>query len=172
MMPYLLARSCFVWIREREGYVLRNFRAWEGGGEYNVVRGLRRCFGMNTAVITAFAENEVGMLMEDFILQGGVDTSLIKWTKTDGIGRMCRNGINFLRNAVLASAEPLMLDRANTAISKATPEDFDFEYILENWECAGFIPEVSTRHFPNNPVRRFLLPSKQPKSMEPLYPMI
>ena len=62
----------------------RNFRAWEGGGEYNVVRGLRRCFGMKTAVITAFADNEVGKLMEDFILQGGVDTSLINWKKTDG----------------------------------------------------------------------------------------
>ena len=73
----------------------RSFRAWEGGGEYNVVRGLRRCFGMKTGVITAFADNEVGKLMEDFILQGGVDTSLIKWMDTDGIGRVCRNGINF-----------------------------------------------------------------------------
>ena len=73
----------------------RSFRAWEGGGEYNVVRGLRRCFGLKTAVITAFADNEVGMLMEDFILQGGVDTSLIKWMETDGIGRTCRNGLNF-----------------------------------------------------------------------------
>ena len=60
----------------------RSFRVWEGGGEYNVVRGLRRCFGLKTAVITAFADNEVGMLMEDLILQGGVDTSLIKWVKT------------------------------------------------------------------------------------------
>ena len=108
----------------------RSFRAWEGGGEYNVVRGLRRCFGLKTAVITAFAENEVGYLMEDFILQGGVDTSLIKWMKTDGIGRICRNGLNFtergfgLRGAVGCS------DRANTAISKATPEDFDFDYIF------------------------------------------
>lgn len=110
----------------------RQFRAWEGGGEYNVVRGLRRCFGLRTGVITAFADNEVGMLMEDFILQGGVDTSLIKWMKTDGIGRICRNGINFtergfgLRGAVGCS------DRANTAISKATPEDFDFEHIFGN----------------------------------------
>ena len=69
----------------------RSFRAWEGGGEYNVVRGLRRCFGMKTAVITAFADNEVGMLMEDFILQGGVDTSLIKWMKTDGIGTLLKS---------------------------------------------------------------------------------
>ena len=73
----------------------RSFRAWEGGGEYNVARGLRRCFGMNTGVITAFADNEVGRLLEDFILQGGVDTSLIKWIPYDGTGRECRNGINF-----------------------------------------------------------------------------
>ena len=76
-------------------FVSLTHSAWEGGGEYNVVRGLRRCFGMKTAVITAFADNEVGKLMEDFILQGGVDTSLINWKKTDGIGRICRNGINF-----------------------------------------------------------------------------
>ena len=64
----------------------RSFRAWEGGGEYNVARGLRRCFGMKTSVVTAFAENEIGYLMEDLILQGGVDTSLIKWVPYDGIG--------------------------------------------------------------------------------------
>ena len=63
----------------------RSFRAWEGGGEYNVARGLSKCFKMNTGIITAFADNEVGMLMEDFINQGGVDTSLIKWMKSDGI---------------------------------------------------------------------------------------
>ena len=73
----------------------RSFRAWEGGGEYNVARGLRRCFGMKTAVVTAFADNEVGRLLEDFIMQGGVDTSLIKWVKYDGIGRQVRNGLNF-----------------------------------------------------------------------------
>lgn len=108
----------------------RWFRVWEGGGEYNVVRGLRRCFGLKTAVITAFAENEVGMLMEDFILQGGVDTSLIKWMKTDGIGRICRNGLNFTERGFGIRGAVGCSDRANTAISKATPEDFDFEYIF------------------------------------------
>ena len=108
----------------------RNFRAWEGGGEYNVVRGLRRCFGLKTAVITAFADNEVGMLMEDFILQGGVDTSLIKWMKTDGIGRICRNGLNFTERGFGIRGAVGCSDRANTAISKATPEDFDFDYIF------------------------------------------
>lgn len=108
----------------------RSFRAWEGGGEYNVIRGLRRCFGLKTAVITAFAENEIGMLMEDFILQGGVDTSLIKWMKTDGIGRICRNGLNFTERGFGIRGAVGCSDRANTAISKATPEDFDFEYIF------------------------------------------
>lgn len=108
----------------------RSFRAWEGGGEYNVVRGLRRCFGMNTGVITAFADNEVGMLMEDLILQGGVDTSLIKWVKTDGIGRTCRNGLNFTERGFGIRGAVGCSDRANTAISKMTPDDFDFDYIF------------------------------------------
>ena len=108
----------------------RSFRAWEGGGEYNVIRGLRKCFRMNTAVITAFADNEIGMLMEDFINQGGVDTSLIKWMKTDGIGRICRNGLNFTERGFGIRGAVGCSDRANTAISKATPEDFDFDYIF------------------------------------------
>ena len=82
----------------------RSFRAWEGGGEYNVIRGLHKCFGMNTAVITAFADNEVGKLMKDFIEQGGVGTDLIYWKKTDGIGRICRNGLNFTEREPSACA--------------------------------------------------------------------
>ena len=108
----------------------RSFRAWEGGGEYNVIRGLHKCFGMDTAVITAFADNEVGKLMKDFIEQGGVDTSLIYWKKTDGIGRICRNGINFTERGFGIRGAVGCSDRANTAISQATPEDFNFEYIF------------------------------------------
>ena len=108
----------------------RQFRAWEGGGEYNVIRGLRRCFGLKTAVITAFADNEIGKLMEDFILQGGVDTSLIKWMKTDGIGRVWRNGLNVTEGGFGMRGAVGCSDRANTAISKVTPEDFDFERIF------------------------------------------
>lgn len=108
----------------------RNFNAWEGGGEYNVARGLKRCFGMNTAIITAFAKNEVGSLLEDLIYQGGVDQSLICWMDTDGIGRVCRNGLNFTERGYGIRGAVGCSDRANTAISKATPDDFDFEYIF------------------------------------------
>ena len=73
----------------------RQVNVWEGGGEYNVARGLRRCFGMRTTVATSFAENQIGRLIEDFVLQGGVDTSLVRWQPYDGIGRSVRNGLNF-----------------------------------------------------------------------------
>ena len=108
----------------------RHFTAWEGGGEYNVVRGLHKCFGLNTAVITAFADNEVGKLMKDLIEQGGVDTSLIYWKKTDGIGRICRNGLNFTERGFGIRGAVGCSDRFNTAISQATAEDLDFEYIF------------------------------------------
>src|SRR5438477_4817026 len=73
----------------------REFKVWEGGGEYNVARGLRRCFGLRTAVCTAFADNEVGRLLEDFILQGGVEMEFVRWVPYDGVGRVVRKGLNF-----------------------------------------------------------------------------
>ena len=72
----------------------RSFRAWEGGGEYNVARGLRRCFGLRTAVVSALADNPVGRLIEDLVLHGGVDASHVRWVPYDGIGRSVRNGLN------------------------------------------------------------------------------
>ena len=108
----------------------REFKVWEGGGEYNVVRGLHKCFGLRTSVMTAFADNEVGKLLKDLIEQGGVDTSLICWKKTDGIGRICRNGLNFTERGFGIRGAVGCSDRANTAISKATPDDFDFEYVF------------------------------------------
>ncbi|MBR6274829.1 MAG: sugar kinase [Lachnospiraceae bacterium] len=108
----------------------REFKAWEGGGEYNVIRGLHKCFGLKTAVITAFADNEIGKLLKDLIEQGGVDTSLIYWKKTDGIGRICRNGLNFTERGFGIRGAIGCSDRANTAISQATPADFDFDYIF------------------------------------------
>src|SRR5881397_16091 len=73
----------------------RNFRVWEGGGEYNVARGLKRCFGQRAALVTALADNPVGRLVEDLIYQGGVDQSHVRWVPYDGIGRQVRNGLNF-----------------------------------------------------------------------------
>lgn len=108
----------------------RSFRVWEGGGEYNVVRGLHKCFHMHTAVITAFADNEIGKLLTDLVEQGGVDTSLIYYKKTDGIGRICRNGLNFTERGFGVRGALGVSDRANTAISQATPEELNLDYIF------------------------------------------
>ena len=103
----------------------RSFQAWEGGGEYNVARGLRRCFGLDTAVVTAFADNPVGRLIQDFIYQGGVDQSYVKWVKYDGIGRSVRNGLNFTERGFGIRGAVGCSDRGNTAASQMKPGDID-----------------------------------------------
>ena len=108
----------------------RSFRVWEGGGEYNVARGLRRCFGMRTGVVTAFADNDVGRLLEDLILQGGVDPSLIKWVPYDGTGRRVRNGLNFTERGFGIRGASGVSDRGNTAVSQLKPGDIDWDYIF------------------------------------------
>ncbi len=111
-------------------HTARHFNVWEGGGEYNVARGLRRCFGLRTGIITAFAENPVGRLVEDLILQGGVDTSLIRWVPYDGVGRTVRNGLNFTERGFGVRAAVGCSDRGHTAISQVKSGDFDWEEIF------------------------------------------
>ncbi|MEX1117645.1 MAG: sugar kinase [Terrimicrobiaceae bacterium] len=108
----------------------RRFQAWEGGGEYNVARGLRRCFGQRAGIITAFAKNEVGLLLEDFILQGGVDTAFIKWVDYDGIGRTVRNGLNFTERGFGIRGAVGCSDRGNTAASQLKVGDIDWEHLF------------------------------------------
>jgi 2-dehydro-3-deoxygluconokinase len=108
----------------------RHFNVWEGGGEYNVARGLRRCFGLRTAICTAFAENDVGRLLEDFILQGGVATELIQWRSFDGVGRSVRNGLNFTERGFGIRGAVGIPDRGHTAASQLKPGDFDWDRIF------------------------------------------
>ncbi len=129
-------------------HTARTFQAWEGGGEYNVARGLKRCFGLNTAVVTVLADNPVGRLVQDLIYQGGVNQSHLKWVKYDGVGRAVRNGLNFtergfgLRGAVGCS------DRGHTAIAQLKPGEIDWEKIFgaegARWfHCGGIFCALS-----------------------------
>lgn len=108
----------------------RSFRVWEGGGEYNVARGLRRCFGLRAAVVTALADNEIGRLAEDLMLTGGVDTSLVQWMPYDGVGRAVRNGLNFVERGFGVRAPLGVSDRGHTAISQLRPGDIDWSHIF------------------------------------------
>jgi 2-dehydro-3-deoxygluconokinase len=111
-------------------HTARRFSAWEGGGEYNVARGLRRCFGKRTAVLTALADNPVGRLVEDLMLQGGVDLSFVRWVPYDGVGRTARNGLNFTERGFGPRAAVGCSDRGHTAVSQLQPGDFDWEAIF------------------------------------------
>ncbi len=108
----------------------REFKAWEGGGEYNVARGLRKCFGLKTAVVSAFVDNEVGHLIEDFIMQGGVNTDFLLWRPDDGIGRSVRNGLNFTERGFGIRGAVGVPDRGNTAASQLKPGDVDWEHLF------------------------------------------
>lgn len=111
-------------------HTTRSFQVWEGGGEYNVARGLKRCFGMRTAVVTAFADNPVGRLIQDLIYQGGVDQSHVIWVKYDGVGRTVRNGLNFTERGFGVRAAVGCSDRGHTAASQLKPGQIDWEQIF------------------------------------------
>jgi 2-dehydro-3-deoxygluconokinase len=116
----------------------RAFQVWEGGGEYNVARGLKRCFGMDTAIVSALADNPVGRLVQDLIYQGGVDQSHIRWVEYDGIGRTARNGLNFTERGFGARAALGCSDRGHTAISQLQPGDIDWEEIFGKEKARWF----------------------------------
>jgi 2-dehydro-3-deoxygluconokinase len=131
----------------------RSFRAWEGGGEYNVARGLRKCFGLRTAVVTALADNEVGHLIEDLICQGGVDTRLIRWVPYDGLGRAVRNGLNFTERGFGARGAIGVSDRGHTAASLMQAEDVDWDRLFGEdgvrWLHTGGIFAALGAHTPD-----------------------
>jgi 2-dehydro-3-deoxygluconokinase len=110
----------------------RSFKVWEGGGEYNVARGLKRCFGLDTAIVTALADNPVGRLVQDLIYQGGVDQSHLRWVKFDGVGRTVRNGLNFTERGFGIRAALGSSDRGHTAVSQLKPGDIDWERIFRD----------------------------------------
>jgi 2-dehydro-3-deoxygluconokinase len=111
-------------------WTTRNFRVWEGGGEYNVARGLRRCFGMDTAIVTALADNPVGRLVEDLMLQGGVSHKYLRWMPFDGVGRTIRNGLNFTERGFGVRAAVGCSDRGHTAVSQMKPGEIDWDNIF------------------------------------------
>jgi 2-dehydro-3-deoxygluconokinase len=119
-------------------WTTREFRVSEGGGEYNVARGLKRCFGLETAIVTAFAKNPVGQLLQDLIYQGGVDSSLIRWVDCDGVGRTVRNGLNFTERGFGVRAALGCSDRGHTAVGALKPGEIDWDAIFASQAARWF----------------------------------
>lgn len=112
---------------EKRIWTTRSFEVYEGGGEYNVARGLKRCFGLDTAVVTVFADNPIGRLLQDLIYQGGVDQSMVRWVPYDGVGRTVRNGLNFTERGFGVRAALGCSDRGHTSISQLKAGEIDWE---------------------------------------------
>jgi 2-dehydro-3-deoxygluconokinase len=115
---------------DKRTWTARSFDVYEGGGEYNVARGLKRCFGYDTAIVTALADNPVGRLLEDLLYQGGVDQSLVRWVEYDGVGRTVRNGLNFTERGFGVRAALGCSDRGNTAVSQLRAGVIDWDQIF------------------------------------------
>ncbi|MCE3289071.1 MAG: PfkB domain protein [Caulobacter sp.] len=108
----------------------RQFNVWEGGGEYNVARAMRKCWGKRAAAVTALPVNDLGWLVEDLMMQGGVDTSHVIWREFDGIGRNTRVGLNFTEKGFGVRAALGCSDRANSAASQIAPGEVDWEKLF------------------------------------------
>jgi 2-dehydro-3-deoxygluconokinase len=126
----------------------RSFQAWEGGGEYNVARGLKRCFGLRTALVTALADNPIGRLIDDLIYQGGVDRAHLAWRPYDGVGRSVRNGLNFTERGFGVRGAIGCSDRGHTAAASMVPGEVDWERIFgvdgARWfHCGGIYSALS-----------------------------
>jgi len=111
-------------------HATRVFRVWEGGGEYNVARGLRRVFGLRTAVVTAIVDNPVGRLLEDLLLQSGVDLRYVRWVPFDGIGKAARVGLNFTERGFGVRSAVGCSDRGHSAASLMAPGDVDWDRVF------------------------------------------
>lgn len=119
-------------------HTTRSFSAWEGGGEYNVARGLKRCFELDAAIVTALADNPVGRLVQDLMYQGGVDQKFVRWVKYDSVGREVRNGLNFTERGFGVRAALGCSDRGNTAVSQLKLGDVDWDEIFGKYGARWF----------------------------------
>ncbi len=108
----------------------RSFQVWEGGGEYNVARAMRKCWGKRAAVVTALPKNDLGWLVEDFIMQGGVDMSHVIWRDFDGLGRNTRVGLNFTEKGFGIRPALGCSDRGHSAASQIRPGEVNWEKLF------------------------------------------
>jgi 2-dehydro-3-deoxygluconokinase len=108
----------------------RSFQVWEGGGEYNVARAMRKCWGKRATAVTALPVNDLGWLVEDLMMQGGVDVSHVIWRAFDGLGRNTRVGLNFTEKGFGVRAALGCSDRGHSAASQIRPGEVNWEKLF------------------------------------------
>ena len=101
-----------------------------GGAEANVAVGLAN-FGLDSAYVTKLPSHAIGQAAVDCLRAFGVDTSSI-------VRGGERVGIYFLEKGVAQRASVCVYDRAHSAISEASPSDFDWDAIFDGADWFHF----------------------------------
>ena len=96
-----------------------------GGGEANVAVSLAN-YGMDAAYVTKLPAHAIGQAAVNSLRRYGVDTTKI-------VRGGDRVGIYFNEKGASQRGSVCIYDRANSAISKAAREDFDWDAIFEVW---------------------------------------
>ena len=114
------------------------FEAHYGGDESIVAVSLAR-FGLDARYITKLPLNPLGQTALGKLREQGVDTNYI----VRGGERL---GLNFYENGASVRASNVLYDRKHSAISEATPDEFDWDGIFgdADWfHVAGITPAIS-----------------------------
>ena len=114
------------------------FEAHYGGDESIVAVSLAR-FGMDARYVTKLPLNPLGQTALGKLREQGVDTNYI----VRGGERL---GLNFYENGASVRASNVLYDRKHSAISEATPDEFDWDGIFgdADWfHVAGITPAIS-----------------------------
>jgi 2-dehydro-3-deoxygluconokinase len=118
-------------------------KATFGGGEANVCASLA-ILGENSRYVTAIPDNHIS---ESFIFQMrgmGVDTSRILLKKSG------RFGVYYVEAGANQRPSNVLYDREYSSISQTSPQEYDWEGILENvkWlHLSGITPALSEKAF-------------------------
>lgn len=111
-----------------------------GGGEANVAVSLSN-YGHDAYFVSKLPKHEIGQSAVNALRKYGVKTDFI----TRGGDRV---GIYYLETGASMRPSKVIYDRAHSAIAEATPEDFDFDAIMEDadwFHWSGITPAISDK---------------------------
>ena len=115
-----------------------SFRIIPGGGEANVAVSLAN-YGHEAYFVSKLPKHEIGQIALNGLRRYGV--------KTDYIARGGdRVGLYYAETGASMRPSKVIYDRAHSAIAEVSPEDFDFDHIMEGaqwFHWSGITPAIS-----------------------------
>lgn len=116
------------------------FRIIPGGGEANVAVSLAN-YGHDAYFVSKLPQHEIGQIAVNALRRYGVHT---EWIARGGD----RVGLYYAETGASMRPSKVIYDRAHSAIAEATPDDFNFDAIMEDaqwFHWSGITPAISDR---------------------------